>query len=62
MSEFPAERVALAGLVDEHDGDVAAAAAQEQLAASHALTLVMQVESQVAALHRKLDLDDGGPR
>lgn len=35
---------------------------REELAGGQALTLLMQVEVQVAALHRKLDLDDGGPR
>lgn len=35
---------------------------REELASGQALTLLMQVEVQVAALHRKLDLDDGGPR
>ena len=35
---------------------------REELAGGQALTLLMQVEVQVAALHHKLDLDDGGPR
>lgn len=35
---------------------------REELASGQALTLLMQVEIQVVGLHRKLDLDDGGPR
>lgn len=36
--------------------------AREELAGGPALTLLMEVEAQVASLHHKLDLDDGGPR